>query len=259
MSSTSALLPLLAAVALVLYRAVRISPSAGSKVGAVLAIVAGIAPAIWVMAARGVSTKLVIGYSALFFLGSVLMKWAVYLAVLSKHVHPHVSSVVGGIVQGVVSSACEMGVALVALSLVLPNLGFWQVFGFGAGAAAIEALMMSMMKNPHAGTAVGEHVATQVARLHEGATWLGAAVPFVERCIATTDHIACRGLVAAGVASGRVWPTAFAFLAFAATDGFAWYCLERRWEFAQPVVAVKLYGALALVAVCCAFAWRFAI
>ena len=161
--------------------------------------------------------------------------------------------------QGVVSSACEMGVALVALSLVLPGLGFWQVFGFGAGAAAIEALMMSLMKNPHAGTAVGEHVATQVANLHEAPTWLAAAVPLAERSIATTDHIACRGLVAAGVASGRVWPMAFAFLAFSATDGFAWYCLGRRWEFARPLVAAKLYGALALVAVSCAFAWRFAL
>jgi hypothetical protein len=152
-----------------------------------------------------------------------------------------------------------MGVALVALSLVLPNLGFWQVFGFGAGAAAIEALIISTMKNLHAGTALGEHVATQAATLHAGATWLGAAVPLVERCIATTDHVACRGLVAAGVASGRVWPTAFAFLAFAATDGFAGYCLGRKWEYAKPVVAAKLYGALALVAVSCAFAWRLAI
>jgi hypothetical protein len=258
MSSTSAMLPLLAAVALVLYRAVRLSPSAGSKVGAVLALLAGIAPAVWVMAARGVSPKVVVGYGVLFFLGSVLLKWALHLAVLSSGVHPHVGPVVGGVVQGVVSSACEMGVALVALGLVLPSLGFWQVFGFGAGAAATEALMMAMMKNPHAGTAVGEHVATQVAKLHEAPVWLGAALPLVERAIATTDHVACRGLVAAGVASGRLWPTAFAFLAFAATDGFAWYCLGRRWEFAKPVVAAKLYGPLALLAVSCAFAWGFA-
>lgn len=259
MSSTSTALPLLTAVALVLYRAVRMSPSAGSKIGVVLAIFAGITPAAWVMAARGVSPKLVVGFGVLFFAGSVVMKLVVYLGMLWKHVHPYVSPVVGGIVQGVVSSACEIGVALVAFSFVLPGLGLWQVFGFGAGAAAAEALIVSCVKNPHAGTPIGEHVAAQLAELHEAPTWFGAAVPLVERSIATTDHIACRGLVAAGVASGRVWPTALAFLAFASTDGFTWYCLRRKWKFAEPVVAAKLYGTLAVVAASCAFAWSFAI
>jgi hypothetical protein len=211
------------------------------------------------MAARGVSSKLVVGYSVLFFAGSILMKTVIYLGALSKHFHPYVSPVVGGIVQGVVSSACEIGVALVALRFVLPGLGLWQVFGFGAGAAGAEALIVSCVENPHAGTPIGEYVAAQLAKLREAPTWFQAASHVVERSIATTDHIACRGLVAAGVASGRVWPTALAFLAFAATDGFAWYCLSRRWEFAQPAVAAKLYGTLALVAVSCAFAWGLAI
>ncbi len=254
MSLTSAL-PLLAVVALALYRSVRNSPSVGSKVGSVLAILVGIAPAIWVMAARGVSSKLVLGYGVLFFIVSVLVKWAVYLGVLSKHVHPRMGAAVGGIVQGVLSAASEMGVAVIAFLLVVPNLSPWQVFGFGAGAAALEATLVSLIQNPHAGTANGEHVAAQFAKIHAAAPWFAAVLPFVERSIATTDHIACRGLVAVGVASGRVWPAALALMAFAATDGFVWYCLGRRWEFAQPQVAAKLYGVLALVAVSCAVAW----
>jgi hypothetical protein len=211
------------------------------------------------MAAREVSPKLVVGYAVLFFAGSILLKTAIYLGILSKHVHPYVSPVVGGIVQGVLSSACEIGVALVAFTLVFPGLGLWQVFGFGAGAAAAEAVIVSCVKNLHAGTPIGEYVGAQLAKTHKAPTWFGVAAHLVERSIATTDHIACRGLVAAGVASGRVWPAALAFLAFAATDGFAWYCLARKWEFAQPAVAAKLYGPLALVAASCAFAWGFAI
>jgi hypothetical protein len=252
------MIPLLVLVAYVLFRAVRTAGSTASRVGEALAVFAGITPAVWVMAARGVSSKLVIGYGVLFFGGSVLLKWAVYLGVLSKHVYPSMSAGVKAVIQGLLSSACEMGAAAVAFSLVLPNLGLWQVFGFGAGAAGCEALIVSLLQNPHAGGEFGEHTAAQMAALESGPWWLGVALPFVERGVATTAHIACRGLVAAGIASGRVWPSAIAVLAFAVTDGFVMYGLTRKWEFAQPAVAARLLSVPALAAVGSVVAWHVA-
>lgn len=199
------MIPLLALVAYVLFHAARTTGSAASRVGEVLAVLVGVTPAAWAMAARGVSSKLVVGYGVLFFLGSVLVKWAVYYAVLSKYVYAHVSPVAKAISQGILSSVCEMGAAAIAFSLVLPNLGLWQVFGFGAGAAACEALIVSFLRDPLAGTEFGENTAAQTAALRSGPWWLAVTLPCLERGVATTDHIACRGLVAAGIASGRVW------------------------------------------------------
>ncbi len=217
------------------------------------------APAIWVMTAHNVQPKLVLGYGVLVFGASVLVKWALTLGVLSRHVYPRLDPGLAGILQGLVSSACEMGFALAALSLWLRDLAFWQVFGFGAGAAAVEALILSLLQNPHAGTANGDFVAGQIAKLNAGPGWVAAGVPFAERAIATTDHIACRGLIAAALASGSIWPIAVAFLAFAATDGLAGYCLGRRWQFADPAVAARLYGGLALIAAGSVVAWRIAL
>jgi hypothetical protein len=246
---------LLVLVAYVLFRAVRTAGSTAWRVGQVLAIFVGITPAVWVMAARGVSSKLVIGYGVAFFGGSVLMKWAVYLG-LSKHVYPNMSPGAKAVIQGLLSSACELGVAAIAFSLVLPNLGLWQVFGFGAGAAACEAVIASVLQNPHAGGEFGDHTAGQITALQSGPWWLAVGLPFAERGVATTAHIACRGLVAAGVASSRVWPSAIAVLAFAVTDGFVMYCLARKWEFGRPAVAVRVFSVPALAAVGCVVAWH---
>jgi hypothetical protein len=256
--SLISLVYLVAVVALVMYRAIQISPSNGSRTGALLAILAGIAPAAWVVGAREVSPKLVIGYSVLFFVGSVLLKWMLF-GLLSKLAYPHLPTTVIALVQGLVSATCEMGVAVLAFTTALPNLGVWQVFGFGAGAAAAEALILALMPNPHQGTAIGEYVAHQFSKLHEGPAWIATAVPFVERVIATTDHIACRGLVAAGVGSGRMWPTMLAFVAFAITDGWAGYCLGHKWEFSDASVAARLYGVMAVVAAVSAIAWALAV
>ena len=253
------MIPLLVFVAYVLFRAVQRPGSTASRVGEVLAVFVGITPAVWVMATHGVSSKLVIGYGVLFFFGSVLVKWAVYLGVLSRHVYPSMSAGVMAVIQGLLSSGCEMGAAAIAFRLFLPNLGLWQVFGFGAGAAGCEALIASLVQNPFAGGQFGEQTAAQISALESGPWWLAVALPFVERGVATTDHIACRGLVALGIASGRVWPIAVAVLAFAVTDGFVMYALARKWEFAQPAVAARLFGVLALVAAGSAVAWRLAI
>ena len=239
---------LLAGIALILFRALRVSTTVGEKVGAVLGLAAGMAPAIWVVAAKGVTTKLVVGYAVLFFIGSVMLKWLLYRGLMSKYIHPRVAAGTGGVAQGILSASCELGAAALAFGVFLPGLTFWEVFGFGAGAAAVEAAMVSVVPNMHAGGPEGDHVARQISKMRDGPHWLPALVPLVERGIATTDHIACRALVAVGMATGQAWPVAIAFAVFAATDGFGHYCLRTKWEFGEPVVAVRMYGLLALPA-----------
>jgi len=245
---------LLGLVAYVLFRTVHKPGSTWSRIGGALGVLVGIAPAIWVMAARGVSSKLVVGYGVLFFLFSVLMKTALYL-VLSKHVYSSLGPAPEALIHGPLSSACELGIAAIAFGLVLPNLGLWQVFGFGAGAAAVEAIIVSLQQNPLVGTQVGTHIADQTLKLQSGPAWLVVAVPVMDRGLATTAHIACRGLVAAGIASRRLWPGAIAFLAFAATDGFVMYCHVRKWEFAKPVLAARLFSVPALATASSVVAW----
>jgi hypothetical protein len=251
--------PLLAGLALVLYRVIRKSPTSGEKLGTALGLAAGVCPAAWVMAARAVPSKLVVGYAVLFFAGSVLLKWAVYRAIFSKYFHPRVSPAAGGIAQGILSATCELGAASIAFGLWLPGLDPWQVFGFGAGAAAAEAVIVTTMQNPLAGESGGDHVARELAHMRAGPQWFQALVPLVERCLATVDHIACRSLVAAGIGSGRVWPIAAAFVVFAATDGYTQYCLARRLAFAQPAVASKFYGLLSLAAGGASAGWAVAL
>lgn len=245
---------LLAGIALILIRALRVSPTVGEQVGAVLGLAAGMAPAIWVVAAKGVTTKLVVGYAVLFFIGSVVLKWLLYRGLMSKYIHPRVAAGVGGVAQGILSASCELGAAALAFAVFLPGLTFWEVIGFGAGAAAVEAAMVSVVPNMHAGGPEGQHVEMQISKTRDGPPWLPVLVPLVERGIATTDHIACRALVAVGIASGQAWPLVVAFAAFAVTDGLGYYCLRTNWEFGEPVVAVRMYGLLALPALISAVA-----
>jgi hypothetical protein len=69
----------------------------------------------------------------------------------------------------------------------------------------------------------------------------------VDRSVATTLHIACRGLVGVGIGTAKAWPIAVAFVLFAAVDGFVMSCLRAGWEFGRARVALRLYGALAVL------------
>ena len=92
-------------------------------------------------------------------------------------------------------------------------------------------------------------MATQLAVMREGPAWVPVMIGFVERSVATSLHIACRGLVALGIGTARVWPMAIAFVLFAAVDGFAMWCLRSRWEFGRATVALRLYGTAAVLGV----------
>ena len=244
---------------LVLHRTVQTARSLPLRIGAVSAVLVGVAPALWVMLARGVSPKLVLGYGAAFFIASVLLKWVLFRGVMTTRVHPRLGHVAGGVAQGGLSAACELGVAALALGLVFPDLPFWDVFGFGSAAAYTEALIVGLVgRDLHTGAPSEAHVGRELAALERAPSWLAAGVPFVERTIATTDHIACRGLVAAGLASGQTWPLALAFATFAITDGLAQYWMTRERSFADPSGALRLYTPMALTAVAAVAGWMLA-
>lgn len=247
---------LVAIAAWILYTALRSAPSRGAKLGALLALAAGIGPAGWVVAVHGVSTRLVFGYAVLVFAASVVLKWLLYLKIFSPSIQPRLGPITGSIAHGALSAACEMGAALVALVYLLPNLSTWQAFGFGAGAAAIESVI-TVIANVHKGIPEGDRIQQQLTELNTSPAWFAALVPFVERIIATTDHIACRGLLASALNLHLIWPVPLAFAAFIATDGFAAYCLKSGWKFADPSVAARLYGVLASVALTVAAAWMY--
>ena len=240
--SASRLAPLLAAVIFALYWIMR-RPTVGERVGGALGLAAGIAPAVWLVAVYSVPVKIVVGYAALFFIGSVLLKWAIYRKVMAQHVLPRSSPVLGGTLQGVLSATCELGAAALAFGVVFPGLDLPSVFGFGAGAAVIEAVMLSFIENVHAGGPNGELEAAQIAIMRKGPAWVPAMIGLVDRSVATTLHIACRGLVAVGIGTARAWPIAVAFVIFAGVDGFAMSCLRSGWEFGRARVALRLYGA----------------
>jgi len=132
--------------------------------------------------------------------------------------------------------------------MVFPGMELPAVLGFGAGAAAIEAVMLSFISDVHAGGPNAELEATQVAVMRKGPAWVPAIVGFADRGVATTLHMTCRGLVAAGIGTARAWPIAIGFAFFAVVDGFVTWCLRSGWEFGRATVALRLYGALALLA-----------
>jgi hypothetical protein len=245
--SFSKLAPLLATVAFVVYRIWQ-RPTAGERIGGVLGLAAGLAPAVWLVASGGVSVKIVVGYAVLFFAGSVLLKMAVYLRVMARHVLPGSSPAVGGCLQGILSASCELGVAALAFGVVFPHLKFVEALGFGAGAAAVEAVIVSLIENVHAGGPNADLVASQIEVMRKGPAWVPAMIGFADRGIATVLHIACRGLVAVGIVTARAWPIAAGFAIFAAVDGFAMYCLRSGWKFGMAGVAARLYGALGVLA-----------
>ena len=245
--NASRLAPLLAAVIFALYWIMR-RPTVGERVGGALGLATGIAPAVWLVAVHGVPVKIVVGYAALFFIGSVLLKWSIYQKVMARYVLPSSSPAMGGTLQGILSAMCELGSAALAFGVVCPGLDVPSVLGFGAGAAAIEAVMLSFIENVHASGPNAELEATQVAVMRNGPVWVPAMIGFVDRGVATTLHIACRGLVAVGIDTARAWPVAIGLVLFAAVDGFAMSCLRSGWEFGRARVALRLYGVMVVPA-----------
>jgi len=245
--SFSKLVSLLVPLAFVLYRILQ-RPTIGERIGGVLGLAAGLAPAVWLVAVRGVPVKVVVGYAGVFFIGSVLLKMAVYLGIMARYVLPRSSPALGGSLQGVLSATCELGAAALAFGVVFPHLTFVEALGFGAGAAAVEAVIVSVVENVHAGGPNASLVATQIAVMRESPPWVPALIGLADRGVATILHVACRGLVAVGIATERAWPITVAFVVFASADGFAMRCLRSGWEFGHAIVAARLYGALAMLA-----------
>ncbi len=223
------------------------------------ALVVGVAPALCLIYVWGVSRKIVIGWGVIAWVVGVMLKWAIYQAVVVRILHRRLSAGWLATAQGAVSAFSELSAALVVLVYVLPRLTPLEVAGFGAGAAFVEGILVAVIPNPHAGGPVGEHVDRQADILRRekrgGYWWLGVA----DRAIADVAQICARGLVYASLSTSNPLPGAFALVTFAAIDGFGYYALVQRWEFAQSRVGLKLYGTLGVVAGLQAVAFALAV
>ncbi len=212
------------------------------------ALIVGIAPAVYLIYAKGVSAKIVIGWGVIAWVAGVMFKWGVYRTLVVRTLHQRLRPVWLAVAQGVLSSVSELGAALAVMAYALPRLTPLEMVGFGAGAAYVEGILVALIPNPHVGGPHGEHVEQQAAILRKkkglGYWWL----PVADRAVADVVQICTRGLVYVSLLTSNPLPASFAVLTFAAIDGFAYYALVNRWEFAHARVGLKLYGTLAAVA-----------
>jgi hypothetical protein len=148
------------------------------------------------------------------------------LGFLRSHL-PHAGFVaVGGLYLGMESSACEIGLTLLA-ALRWRQLGHdaGRAIAVGVGAGAFEALLLGLASIVGVVAWLAGLPGTEVVgeKLREGAAttplfWLAGPV---ERVTAIICHAATRGLVLLGVRHGRLGMIAAGFLIFTLLDGVA--------------------------------------
>lgn len=146
--------------------------------------------------------------------------------------------------NGLVSGVAEMSAALVLL-MYLKTLTLDSVLAFGLAAGSIEALVVVSVPNLLSGTPLQEGV-TKLERL---ISELPAArrflfegiIPIIERFFASIIHLATRGLVYVGLASG-LWPLCFLSLGpFIVLDGLVTYRLLMNAESADLRGMMRAY------------------
>ncbi len=145
---------------------------------------------------------------------------------------------------GLVSAASELGVAAAILVYAADRpLSTADLALFAVAAGATELLVLA---------AVALFAKTDeavVARWQAGAraSLLVRHTFFVERMIALAGHSGSRGLVGLTVLGGPVWAAAIAVVGFAATDGLAGYGQARGWDWSDPALCRRAFGAFAAV------------
>jgi hypothetical protein len=147
------------------------------------------------------------------------------------------------VLLGMASAVSELGCAAVALYLMGPPSSLPAVLAFGAGAAAIEVgfiLVEAITQKP-------EPSVVEAWRKGARASFFVRHTLAVERLGAMTRHIGSRGLVAAALAGGTVWPAALAVAAFAAMDGVADYGEARGVDWFRPGIHRLYFSSIWLV------------
>lgn len=218
-------------------------------VGALGMLGLGIAAAVYLTQGLGVSRD-IIGYGALSYaLGAVGFKGLLYSGLVVPVLHKHLAPLWIASAQGFVSAISELGAAALFFWLVIPELTFPELIGFGATAGIVEALFIPLMSiggiNMLSGTPVERIGAEQWHDL--GATPLTVmAFPLVERGLTMALHTSSRSLVYAAMVLSNVGPAFVAISLFAAVDAAAYYALVKRLKVLSFAIAIRFYALVAL-------------
>ncbi len=218
-------------------------------VGALGMLGLGIGAAVYLTQGLGVSRD-IIGYGALSYaLGAVGFKGLLYSGLVVPVLHKRLAPLWLATAQGFVSAISELGAAALFFWLVIPELSFPELIGFGATAGIVEALFIPLMSiggiNILSGTPVERTGAEQWQDL--GATPVAVmAFPLVERGLTMALHASSRALVYAAMVLGNVVPALLAVSLFAAVDGTAYYALLKQLKVLSFALAIRFYTLVAL-------------
>ena len=204
----------------------------------------------------GVPRKIIVGYGFLaYIVGVTFVKMPLYHFVVERVLHPRLSNTALAGTQGVLSAVSELGAAAAFFVLVIPELSYWQLVGFGVGAGAVEAIMLPFISNPFRGGTLGEH-ADEVFRAsaeNQSVQWLSV----LERIWAMLLQVSARGLVYFSVASHNPIPACVGLAGFSVVDGSAYYWHLQKWRFDSLPVLARVHAFLGLIAclLTAAFLW----
>ncbi len=218
-------------------------------VGALGMLGLGIGAAIYLTQRLGVSRD-IMGYGALSYaLGAVGFKGVLYSGIVVPVLHKHLAPLWLASAQGFVSAISELGAAALFFWLVIPELSFPELIGFGATAGIVEALVIPLMSiggiNLLSGTPVERIGAEQWHDL--GATPLAVmAFPLVERGLTMALHTSSRALVYAAMILSNVGSALLAISLFAAVDAAAYYALLKQLKVLRFAIAIRFYAFVAL-------------
>jgi hypothetical protein len=179
-----------------------------------------------------------------------ILKLALYQGVVRRLPHDpsHIRRV--SALNGLVSGATELGLALVVFTF-MPALSLWDVVGFGVGIGTIEAFLVATTANPLKGTALERsavELEAMVARMTGVRRFVyGYLLPFTERLIATAIHVGTRGLVYVAYRSANPLPFIIAMAAFFVADGIIGYRLIHQGRLTELRVLNLTYLALVLI------------
>jgi len=204
----------------------------------------------------GVSRKLIVGYGFLaYIIGVTGVKLPVYHILVARFLHKRLSNFWLSVCQGFISAFSELGAAFAFFMLIVPKLSLAQLVGFGAGAGAVEAIMLPFIKNPLRGTPLEEHASELIEKSESKLSIQWMSVP--ERVWASIIHIATRGLVYLAIITANFIPALIAVCIFAAADGRAYYALLQGWRFDDLHVLGRFHAYLVALALLAAVSFIF--
>ena len=146
---------------------------------------------------------------------------------------------------GAWSAVCELGVTAVVFVGASTFPSILDAVGFGVGAGGIEALVVLLagITSSRAGKA-GSDSDNPVVPPAGFVAWSGV----LERALASTGHVASRGLIWVGIQARVLAPAVVvAWATFAVVDGLATYGSEVGWDWEDADRLKWFYAVVAVV------------